>query len=215
MKMSKPTVLLADDHKIVLEGLKSLLEDQFEIVATVQDGRKLLEKVKELRPDVIVVDITMPLLNGIDAVRQVRKEGSKAKVVVLTMHQDAMYAKEAFDAGASGFVLKHSASSELVTAIDEALKDNTFISPAIADELMRLYKGEVDVASGAFGTLTMRQREILQLLAEGKSAKEVAHILHISARTVEFHKYNIMEQLGLKTGAELVHFAIKHGIVSI
>lgn len=215
MKMSKPTVLLADDHKIVLEGLKSLLEDQFEIVATVQDGRKLLEKVKELRPDVIVVDITMPLLNGIDAVRQVRKGGSKVKVVVLTMHQDAMYAKEAFDAGASGFVLKHSASSELVTAIDEALKDNTFISPAIADELMRLYKGEVDVASGAFGTLTMRQREILQLLAEGKSAKEVAHILDISARTVEFHKYNIMEQLGLKTGAELVHFAIKHGIVSI
>lgn len=213
--MSKPTVLLADDHKIVLEGLKSLLEDQFEIVATVQDGRKLLEKVKELRPDVIVVDITMPLLNGIDAVRQVRKGGSKVKVVVLTMHQDAMYAKEAFDAGASGFVLKHSASSELVTAIDEALKDNTFISPAIADELMRLYKGEVDVASGAFGTLTMRQREILQLLAEGKSAKEVAHILDISARTVEFHKYNIMEQLGLKTGAELVHFAIKHGIVSI
>lgn len=213
--MSKPTVLLADDHKIVLEGLKSLLEDQFEIVATVQDGRKLLEKVKELRPDVIVVDITMPLLNGIDAVRQVRKGGSKVKVVVLTMHQDAMYAKEAFDAGASGFVLKHSASSELVTAIDEALKGNTFISPAIADELMRLYKGEVDVASGAFGTLTMRQREILQLLAEGKSAKEVAHILDISARTVEFHKYNIMEQLGLKTGAELVHFAIKHGIVSI
>jgi DNA-binding NarL/FixJ family response regulator len=213
--MSKTTVLLADDHKIVLEGLKGLLEDQYEIIGAVEDGRELLEQAQALRPDVIVVDVGMPLLNGIDAVTQIKKSGSNTKVVFLTMHQDAMYAKEAFEAGALGFVLKHSAPSELKTAIEEALKGNTFISPAIAQELMHLYKGDAELKAGAFGSLTPRQREVMQLLAEGKSAKEIAKILHISTRTVEFHKYNMMEQLGIKTSAELVHFAIKHGIVSI
>jgi len=213
--MSGTTVLLADDHRIVLEGLKSLLEGEFDVVGTVEDGRELLEKVQQLHPDVIVVDIAMPLLNGIDAVRQIRNSGLETKVVFLTMHQDAMYAKEALEAGALGFVLKHSAPSELMTAIEEALKGNTYISPAIAQELMQLYKGETDVKAGAFSMLTLRQREVMQLLAEGKSAKEIAKILHISTRTVEFHKYNMMEQLGIKTSAELVHFAIKHGIVSI
>jgi len=213
--MSKTTVLLADDHKIVLEGLKGLLENQYEIIGAVEDGRELLEQAQKLHPDVIVVDIGMPLLNGIDAVTQIRKVRPNAKVVFLTMHQDAMYAKEAFEAGALGFVLKHSAPSELNTAIEEALKGNTFISPAITQELMHLYKGDGEIKAGAFGSLTVRQREVMQLLAEGKSAKEIAKILHISTRTVEFHKYNMMEQLGIKTSAELVHFAIKHGIVSI
>jgi len=213
--MSKTTVLLADDHKIVLEGLKGLLEDEYEIVGAVEDGRELLEQAQKLRPDVIVADVGMPLLNGIDAVNQIRKVRPNAKVVFLTMHQDAMYAKEAFEAGALGFVLKHSAPSELKTAIEEALKGNTFISPAIAQELMHLYKSDSELKTGAFGSLTMRQREVMQLLAEGKSAKEIAKILHISTRTVEFHKYNMMEQLGIKTSAELVHFAIKHGIVTI
>ena len=213
--MSKTTILLADDHKIVLEGLKGLLEDEYEIVGAVEDGRELLEQAQKLRPDVIVADVGMPLLNGIDAVNQIRKVRPNAKVVFLTMHQDAMYAKEAFEAGALGFVLKHSAPSELKTAIEEALKGNTFISPAIAQELMHLYKSDSELKTGAFGSLTMRQREVMQLLAEGKSAKEIAKILHISTRTVEFHKYNMMEQLGIKTSAELVHFAIKHGIVTI
>jgi len=213
--MEKTTVLLADDHKIVLEGLKGLLAEDFDVVGTVEDGRALLEKVQELCPDVIVVDVAMPLLNGIDAVKQIKKLGLETKVVFLTMHHDAMYAKEAFDAGALGFVLKHSAPSELKKAIEEALKGNTYISPAIAQEVMQLYKGEVDSRAGASGTLTLRQREVMQLLAEGKSAKEIGTILHISTRTVEFHKYNMMEQLGIKTSAELVHFAIKHGIVSI
>lgn len=213
--MEKTTVLLADDHRIVLEGLKGLLADEFEVVGMVEDGRALLEQVQKLCPEVIVVDIAMPLLNGIDAIRQIRKSGLNTKVVFLTMHHDAMYAKEAFEAGALGFVLKHSASSELTRAIQEALKGNTYISPAIAQEVMQLYKGEVDAKAGASSTLTLRQREVMQLLAEGKSAKEIAHILHISTRTVEFHKYNMMEQLGIKTSAELVHFAIKHGIVSI
>jgi len=213
--MSKTTVLLADDHKIVLEGLKGLLEDEYEIVGAVGDGRELLEQAQKLNPDVIVADVGMPMLNGIDAAGQIKKVRPNAKIVFLTMHQDAMYAKEAFDAGALGFVLKHSAPSELKTAIEEALKGNTFISPAIAQELMHLYKGDGEIKAGTFGSLTMRQREVMQLLAEGKSAKEIARILHISTRTVEFHKYNMMEQLSIKTSAELVHFAIKHGIVSI
>jgi DNA-binding NarL/FixJ family response regulator len=213
--MAKTTVLLADDHKIVLEGLKGLLAEDFDVVGTAEDGRALLEQAEALRPDVIVVDVGMPLLNGIDAARQIKKSGLDAKLVFLTMHQDAMYAKEALDAGASGFVLKHSAPSELTQAIQEALKGNTYISPSLTHEVMQLYRDEVDVKDGSFGSLTMRQREVMQLLAEGKSAKEIARILHISTRTVEFHKYNMMEQLGIKTSAELVHFAIKHGIVSI
>ena len=213
--MEKTTVLLADDHRIVLEGLKGLLADEFEVVGTVEDGRTLLEQARQLRPDVIVVDVAMPLLNGIDAVKQIKKSGLDTKVVFLTMHQDAMYAKEALDAGALGFVLKHSAPSELTRAIQEALKGNTYISPALTQEVMQLYRDDVDVKDGYFGSLTLRQREVMQLLAEGKSAKEIAKILHISTRTVEFHKYHMMEQLGIKTSAELVHFAIKHGIVSI
>jgi DNA-binding NarL/FixJ family response regulator len=213
--MGKTTVLLADDHKIVLEGLKELLADEFDVVGTVEDGRALLEQAQALRPDVIVVDVGMPLLNGIDAARQIKKSGLNVKLVFLTMHQDAMYAKGALDAGASGFVLKHSASSELTKAIQEALRGNTYISSSLTQEVMQLYRDDVDVRDGAFGSLTLRQREVMQLLAEGRSAKEIARILHISTRTVEFHKYNMMEQLGIKTSAELVHFAIKHGIVSI
>jgi DNA-binding NarL/FixJ family response regulator len=213
--MNKATVLLADDHKIVAEGIKSFLEDEFEIIGVVEDGRALLEKTQQLRPDVIVVDVSMPLLNGIDAVREIKKTGLDTKVVFLTMHRDAMYAKEAFEIGASGFVLKHAAPSELITAIQEALKGNTYISPDIAEELMQSYKDHADVKNSAFNKLTLRQREVLQLLAEGKSAKETARILHIAARTVEFHKYSMMEQLGIKNSAELIHYAIKHGLVSI
>ncbi len=213
--MNKATVLLADDHRIVAEGLKSFLEGEFDIIGVVEDGRALLEKTQQLHPDVIVVDVSMPLLNGIDAVREIKKTGLDTKVVFLTMHRDAMYAKEAFEIGASGFVLKHAAPSELITAIQEALKGNTYISPDIAEELMQSYKDHTDLKSSVFNKLTLRQREVLQLLAEGKSAKEAARILHIATRTVEFHKYSMMEQLGIKNSAELIHFAIKHGLVSI
>ncbi|MHC4266503.1 MAG: response regulator [Planctomycetota bacterium] len=213
--MKKVTVILADDHKIILEGLKNLLEEEFEVLGQAENGRQLLESAQKLHPDVVVVDISMPLLNGIDAVKQLKKKDPNIKVVFLTMHNDAMYAKEAFDAGASGFVLKHSAPSELITAIHEALNGNTYISPTITEELMHLYKDKTNVEDDVFGKLTQRQREVLQLLAEGKSAKEIAKILHVSTRTAEFHKYNMMEQLGLKTTAELIHFAIKHGIISI
>lgn len=213
--MSKVRILLADDHKMVTEGLRALLEPEFELVGIVEDGHALLEMAKQTNPDVIIADITMPSLNGIDAVEQLKKTGSQAKVIFLTMHHDAMYANRAFEAGASGFVLKHSASEELLTAIREVLKGRTYVTPIIAEELMQTYKNGNEIKKDPVRKLTSRQREVLQLLAEGKSAKEVAKSLHISSRTVEFHKYQIMEELSIKTSAGLVQFAIKHGIISI
>jgi DNA-binding NarL/FixJ family response regulator len=213
--MNKIRVLLADDHKIVLEGLRSLLEPEFEIVGAVEDGRALLKAAKRLSPDVIVADISMPLLNGIEAVRQIKEENEKVKVVFLTMHPDVTYATRAFEAGASGYVLKHSAPSELVTAVREALKGRTYVTPIIAGELLQTYKEGTHMLDEGRVKLTPRQREVLQLLAEGRSAKEVGNILCISPRTVEFHKYKMMEELNLKTSAGLLQYAIKQGIVTI
>ena len=213
--MKKPRVLLADDHKIVIEGLKNLLSDEFEIVGSVEDGRALVEKASTLYPDVIVADISMPQLNGIEAARQIKKTDKNIKIVFLTMHPDATYAANAFEAGASGFVLKHSASSELIRAIHEAIKGRTYVTPLIAGDLIRTYQAGGAPEKNLFKKISPRQREVLQLLAEGKSAKEIASILNISTRTVEFHKYRMMEQLNIKTSAELVRYAIKHGIISV
>lgn len=213
--MKKPRVLLADDHKIVIEGLKSLLRDEFEIVGSVEDGRALVEQASTLYPDVIVADISMPQLNGIEAARQIKKIDKNIKIVFLTMHQDATYAANAFEAGASGFVLKHSASSELIRAIREAIKGRTYVTPLIAGDLIHTYQEGGSPEKNLFKKISPRQREVLQLLAEGKSAKEIASILNISTRTVEFHKYRMMEQLNIKTNAELLRYAIKHGIISI
>lgn len=213
--MDRIKIVLADDHRIVLDGLRNLLEGEYDVVGMVEDGHMLVTETLRLKPDVIIVDISMPSLNGIDAIRQIRKEGLNPKVIFLTMHNDALYAKEVLDLGASGFVLKHSASSELITAVQEALRGNTHISPAISQELLQIYKGDKEGKDGVLGNLSLRQREVLQLLAEGKSAKEVAHMLKITRRTVEFHKYTIMKQLKIESSAELVHFAIKHGIISI
>jgi len=208
-------VLLADDHKIVLDGLRSLLEPEFELAGTVGDGRALVSAAEKLRPDVIVVDISMPLLNGIEAVRQIKKLDKQVKVVFLTMHPDVTYAIRAFEAGASGYVLKHSASSELVTAIHEAIKGRTYVTPMIAGELVQAYKGGSYRQAEEGQQLTQRQREILQLLVEGNSAKEVANLLNISPRTVEFHKYNIMSKLKLKSVSALIQYAIKQGFASV
>jgi DNA-binding NarL/FixJ family response regulator len=213
--MKKPRVLLADDHQIVLEGLKSLLEREFEVVGSVGDGRTLVEQAAILHPDVIVADISMPQLNGIEAARQVKKTNRNIKIVFLTMHLDATYAANAFEAGASGFVLKHSAPAELTTAIHDAMKGQTYVSPLIAGDLIRTYREGDLPEKDLFKKISPRQREILQLLAEGKSGKEIAAILNISARTVEFHKYRMMEQLNIKTSAELVQYAVKHGILSL
>jgi DNA-binding NarL/FixJ family response regulator len=208
-------VLLADDHKIILNGLRSLLEPEFELVGKVEDGRALVSAAEKLRPDVIVVDISMPLLNGIEAVRQIKKLDPQVKVIFLTMHPDVTYAIRAFEAGASGYVLKHSASSELLTAIHEAIKGRTYVTPMIAGELVQSYKEGSHHQPDEKQQLTQRQREILQLLAEGGSVKEIAEILKISPRTVEFHKYTLMSKLKLKTNSALVQYAIKHGITAI
>ena len=213
--MKKPRILLADDHKIMVEGLRTMLEPEFELVGTVENGRELMESANALRPDVIVADISMPMLNGIEAVRKIKKTYSGVKIVFLTMHPDVSYAAEAFEAGASGYVLKHSAPAELVTAIHEVLKGRTYVTPMIAGELMKTYRDGSHKLNEALTKLTTRQREVLQLLAEGNSAKQVAGVLNISTRTVEFHKYKMMEELGIKTSAELVQYAIKHGIVSV
>ena len=213
--MSKARVLLADDHRIVIEGLKKLLEPEYDVVGTVEDGRALIAAVEKLQPDVVVADISMPHLNGIEAVRQIRKKDPQIRVVILTMHQDVQYAARAFEAGASGFVLKVSAPSELITAMGEVLKGKTYVTPIIAGELIQSYREGNEHPEVVLSRLSARHREILQLVAEGHSAKEIGKILNISARTVESHKYQIMEILNVKTSAELVQFAIKHGIISI
>ena len=213
--MSRPRVLLADDHRLVSEGLKSLLTEDFDIVGMVEDGRALVASAKELHPDVIVADISMPHLNGIDAIAQLKKSNASVKVILLTMHQDPAYARRAFEAGAVGFVVKHSAPAEIVMAIHAALKGQTFITPALASDVLRQAAHGSEETREDAGHLTPRQREILQFLAEGCSAKEIAARLSISPRTVEFHKYQMMEMHGLHSSAELIHFAIKHGVVSI
>jgi DNA-binding NarL/FixJ family response regulator len=209
----RPRVLLADDHVMVAEALKSLLAPEFDLVGVVEDGRKLVEAAGALRPDVIVADITMPHLNGIDALVQLRQRGDHVPVVFLTMHRDASFARRALDAGASGFVLKHSAPAELVLAIRAALEGKTYLTPQLAGEVLEAMKQGPQQADGTLGSLTPRQREVLQLAAEGQSAKQIAATLSISPRTVEFHKYQLMESLGLRTNAELIHFAIRHGLV--
>jgi DNA-binding NarL/FixJ family response regulator len=213
--MQKPRVLLADDHKIVLEGLRSLLQSEFEIVGEVEDGRTLVSEAERLRPDLVVADISMPNLNGIDAARQIKKINERILIVFLTMHADVTYAAGAFEAGASGFVLKHSAPQELVLAMREAMKGQTYVTPMIAGDLIGAFQSGASLKGELKAALSPRQREVLQLIAEGKSSKEVAAILRISTRTAEFHKYRIMEQLNIKTSAELVQYAVKHGIISI
>jgi len=210
-----PRVLLADDHLLVAEALKSLLTPEFDLVGVVADGRALLEAADRLRPDVIVADITMPHLNGIDALVQLRQGGNRVPVVFLTMHRDATFARRALKAGASGFVLKHSAATELLAALRAALDGGTYLTPQLAAEVFDAMRRGPGQAEDPAGALTPRQREVLQLLAEGLSAKDIAERLCISARTVEFHKYQLMETLGIHSNAELTHFAIKHGLLEL
>ncbi len=211
----RPTLLVADDHLLVAEALKSMLSSEFELVGVVGDGRALLAAAEKLQPDVIIADITMPELNGIDALIQLRQRGDDVPVVFLTMHRNVSFARRALEAGASGFVLKHSASEELVAALHAALEGKTYLTPQIAREVLEVMKLGPERADDPIGSITPRQREVLQLLAEGRSAKEIASTLSISARTVEFHKYQMMETLDLRTNAELIHFAIREGLVEL
>jgi DNA-binding NarL/FixJ family response regulator len=208
--VTRPRVLLADDHRIVAEGLRGLLEEEFELVGIVEDGRAMVAAARDLRPDVIVADISMPLLNGLDAMTPIKHDNPDARVVFLTMHRDAAYARRALEAGASGFVLKHSAPAELVLAVHAALQGRTFITPDLAAEVFR---SASEKGADPLESLTPRQREILQHLAVGKSAKEIAAAVGLSSRTVEFHKYTLMDALGVENGAELIRFAVKHGLV--
>ncbi|HBI15152.1 MAG TPA: DNA-binding response regulator [Desulfobulbaceae bacterium] len=212
--MRRPRVLLADDHRIIAEGLRSLIEPEFELVGIVEDGRALVDAAEQLRPDVIVADISMPLLNGIEAVRQIRKANRDVRVVFLTMHPDVAYAVSAFEAGALGYVLKHSAPSELSVAIRSALRGKKYVTPLLAGEFIEGGKKGSQERHEASSFLTRRQREVLQLLAEGRSVKEIASLLDVSTRTAEYHKYQIMKEIGVKTVAELVRYAVRHNIVS-
>jgi DNA-binding NarL/FixJ family response regulator len=212
--MKRPTVLLADDHRMMAEGLKKLLTSEFELLGVVEDGFALIEAARSLRPDVIVADITMPRLNGLDALTQLKKEYPRARVVFLTMHHEVAYARRALDAGAYGYVLKHAAPEELIAAVRAALAGQTYLTPALASEVLKQMRRDPQSAADPVTALTARQREVLQLFAEGRSAKEIAGLLSISPRTVEFHKYQMMETLGLRNNTDLTHFAIKHGIVS-
>jgi DNA-binding NarL/FixJ family response regulator len=207
--MNRPRVLLADDHTLLLEAFEKLLVDEFDVVGAVSDGRALVAAVATLRPDVVVVDVTMPLLNGIDATRQIKQAQPDTRIIILTMNEDPDLAAAAFRAGASGYLLKRSAASELGTAIREVMKRRSYITPLVAEGLV----GSMMEGGDGRPALTIRQREIVQLVAEGRSMKEVASILNIAPRTVAFHKYRIMEQLRIRTTAELIQFAIKNHIV--
>ena len=208
----RPRILLADDHTMLLDAFQRLLEPRCEIVGTACDGRGLIDLATTTRPDVIVLDISMPGLNGLDACAQLRRIMSEMKFVFLTVNEDADIAAEAIRLGASGYLLKSSASVELFTAIEQALAGKTYITPLVTKGVPLGVFLRQAVKSGV-EKLTGRQREVLQLLAEGRAMKEVADILHVSARTVAFHKYTIMEHLGLKTSAELVQYALEHGML--
>jgi DNA-binding NarL/FixJ family response regulator len=209
--MGKPRVLLADDHALILGAFEKLLAGECEIVGQVGDGRALVTAVEALNPDVVVLDIAMPLLNGLEAGRQIKQKSRNVKLVYLTMNEDPDLAAEAFRAGASGYLLKSSAASELATAIREVAQGRSYITPLVAEGLVEALQHTADRKPGE--DLTPRQREVLQLLAEGRSMKEVASLLNLTPRTVAFHKYQMMEQLKVKSTAELIQYAVKHHIV--
>jgi DNA-binding NarL/FixJ family response regulator len=211
--VKKTRIILADDHNIVIEGLRKVLEHpDFEVLAAVGDGRSLIKAAKDLNPDVIVTDITMPILNGIDAARKIRKTHPKLKIVFLTMHPDIGYATEALSLGGSAYVLKSSAADELADAIRAVMRGDTYVTPKIAgaveENLRKRTPGRAHVE------LSPREREILQLIAEGRTFKEIAAMLSISPRTVEFHRNRIAEKTGRKTMADLTRYAIRIGVVA-
>ena len=210
--MKRKTIVLADDHELVLEGLKRILENHFTLVATVGDGRALVSAVERLHPDLVVCDISMPLLNGLEALSLCRGNGLRSRFVFVTGSLDASLATRAFRMGAEGYVLKHAATDELLTAIREVLMGRTYVTPRIADKVLRNLMAAPEDRSTPTTELSQREREVLQLIAEGKTMKEAATALDVSPRTVEFHKKNIMDKTGLRTTAELSRYAVRSGI---
>jgi DNA-binding NarL/FixJ family response regulator len=210
--MGKPRILLADDHTLVAEAFSRLLEPQFDVVGTASDGRALLEKAEQLKPDVILLDLSMPVLDGFEAGARLKKILPQVKLIVLTMTEDTEIAADVLRRWASGFLLKKSASAELVKAIQQVLKGKTFVASHMTQNLLDRIVGNATLQSTK--TLTPRQREVLLLLAEGRTMKEAADVLQVTARTVAFHKYKIMEEFALRTNSELVRFAVRERIVS-
>lgn len=211
--MARPRVLLADDHRLIREAFARLLEADCDVVGSVADGRELLAAARELSPDIVVLDIAMPLLNGLDAARLLKRDMPQVKVIFLTMSEDPDLAAEAFRLGASGFLLKTSAAVELLQAIREVAQGRSYITPVATRGLIDAFTRQ-DAPAGKPAQLSVRQREVLQLLAEGHTMKEIARVLKITPRTVAFHKYSMMEQLGVKSSAELVQVAIKRHLAS-
>ena len=213
--MKRPRIILADDHSVLLEGLRKLLESEFDLVGVVNDGRTLVSTARKLQPDLIIADISMPSLNGIEASRQIRKSCPSAKILILTMHADTAYVEEAFRAGVHGYVVKHAAAEELFSAIREVLRGRAYVTPLVSGALLNSFLTQTPARRSRFpGQLSPRQREVLQLVAEGHQNKEIAEALHISVTTVAYHKSQIMESLGIHTTAGLTKFAIDHGIVA-
>lgn len=214
--MNRPRVLLADDHSLMLAGLRKLVEETCDVVGTVEDGHALVEAAQHLEPDLIILDIAMPLLNGIDAARQIKKLCPKARLIFLTMQTSPTYATEALQVGASGYLLKRSAPLELPLAIDAALRGQYYLTPSIVKPVVErgLTPESIPAIKGSVAELTPRQREVLQLIGEGKGTKEIATLLHVSVKTVEFHKTRLMEALDIHTTAELMRYAIIQGLAS-
>lgn len=210
--MKRPRVLVADDHTLVLDGLRKILDPECEVVGAVEDGRSLLAAAARLKPDIILLDISMPLLNGVEAARRLRAAAPDAKVIFVTMHADATYVAGAFRAGASGYVLKRCASVELLEAINQVLAGRAYVTPLIRKNIPDKLPGWPLESGEDSGELTVRQREVVQLVAEGHSVKEIAAILNISGKTVAFHKTNVMRRLGIRSTAELTKYALEHGI---
>ena len=210
--MTKARILLADDHTLVAEAFKRLLEPEFEVVGTVGDGRALLRAAGELKPDLVLVDLNMPLLNGLDASEQLKQALPKVKIIVLTMNEDPEIAAETMEKWASGYLLKKSAGSELLKAVRDVLRGGRYIAPALRDAMRDL--AARDSRPDSTRSLTARQREVLQLLAEGHTMKEAAAILNVATRTIAFHKYRIMQDFKLENNADLVRFAIKQGLIN-
>ena len=211
-------IILADDHRIMREGLRALLEIQsgMEVIAEAEDGRTTVDLAHELKPDVVVIDISMPDLNGIDATRQIISAAPHIKVIALSMHSDRKFVREMLSAGASGYLLKDSAFEELGTALAAVLNNQTYLSPKIADTVVRDYLGKIDTTeSRTSPSLTHREREVLQLLAEGRTTKEIASKLCVSIKTIETHRKQIMEKVGLNSVAELTKYAIREGLTSL
>jgi DNA-binding NarL/FixJ family response regulator len=213
--MKRARILLADDHVLMADALKSVLAPYYDVVGTVNDGRSLLVAAESLKPDLIVVDIGMPQLNGLDATRQIKRLLPRVKVIVVTMNEDSGLVAEAFRAGATGYLLKYSAAHELLQAIQEVLKGASYLSPRITSGAVASMLRGGNVMPEERRELTSRQREVIQLLAEGRSMKEVADLLTISLRTVAAHKYRIMELLEIKNNAELYRYAVKNQMIAV